>query len=136
MDGIRMAKEGNKTGMESLRIAKEMDDKLVYGQKIRDISKEMLKLTDSEIPKRDEAASGAEFALTMLRKVNKLADSSFSKALATEKLSREQQKMAKEQLHLTKRIFEIAKTTEKLSREGKKLLEQSLSMAQQGTGMK
>lgn len=136
MDGIRMAKEGNKTGMESLRIAKEMNDKLAYEQKIHEISKEMLLLTDKEIPKRDEAASGAEFAVVMVRKVNKIADDSFRKALATEKLSREQQEMAKEQLKLTRRIFQIAKTTDKLSREGKKLLKKSLVMAQQGTGMK
>lgn len=136
LDGIRMAKEGNKTGMEALRIAKEMNEKLVYEQKIQDVSKEILSLTDSEIPKRDKAAAGGEFGIEMVRKTNALADQSFRKALFTEKLSREQQRMAQEQLKLTERLYAIAKTTDKLSVEGQALLEKSLALAKQGAGMK
>lgn len=136
MDGIRMAREGNKVGTEALKIAKEMNEKLAYETKIQEVSKEILELTDAEIPKRDNAASGAEFAIHMVRKVNRLADESFRKALATEKLSREQQRMAQLQLQYTRRLFHIAKTTDKLSQDGKKLLEKSLSMAKEGAGLK
>lgn len=136
MDGIRMAREGNEMGREALRVAKEMNEKLLYETKLQQISKEILDLTDAEIPKRDNAAGGAEFAIIMVRKVNRLADESFRKALMTEKVSREQQRMAQLQLRYTRRLYQIAKTTDKLSREGKILLEKSLTMAKEGAGMK
>lgn len=133
-EAVQKAREGTRIARESLEITKRMNDKLAYQQKISDLSKELLKISDEEIVKRDKASAGAKDAIDNLRAGFVFARTAYRKTLLQAKFSREQQKMAKKQMELTKELLKIALETEKLSEEAEETLKQSLKLAKESAG--
>lgn len=128
-EAVQKAREGNRLAEEALKITKEMNRKLEWQRKIQKLSKEMLRIADRQIEKRDLAKTGAEEGVKKLRQVLAISERAYRRLSEQEQLGTRQARMVDEQIEILRQLLHYGKEGYRLSEEAKQLLKRQLEQA-------